>query len=884
MALVPGTRLGPYEIAGLIGAGGMGEVYRARDGRLRRDVALKIIPERFQDDPDRVARFHREAHLLAALNHPHIASIHGLEEASGVHFLVLELVDGESLERRLVRGAMPIAQALRVATQIADALEAAHGQGIIHLDLKPANIVLTRDDQVKVLDFGLAKATDGSTPDEVWHLPTETVTPTQGGVIRGTAAYMSPEQARGLATNPQTDIWAFGCVLYELLTGRRAFPGKTTTDTLAAVLTSLPDWRLLPPATPDGVVRLLHHCLQKDSRQRLKHIGDARIELEASGAAPVDRVPAKARMPHPTIAAVVAVVALASGALAATWLRPWSTVPAPSPIERLSIVMPPDHTLREGPSIAISRDGRRVAFVARRDGIPSLFVRDVADANARVLVETGLPYEPFFSPDGESIGFFADRKLKTISVSGGTPLVLCDAADPRGGSWGADGLIVFAPTSASHLFQMSARGGIPKPLTTLDAGTGEASHRWPQILPGNRAVLFAAGSAGSQTNSTDGNIQVQSLQTGQRHVVVARGTYPRVVQPGHLLYVEYDAIFAQRFDVNTLTASGSRVTVLEDVDHGAAGQKPFDVSASGTVVYAPGSAARPHPLFMLESSGTLTQLPFAPARFRQPKVSPDGRRVAVGIADADTDLWVYDIASGARTRLTSAGSNRAASWTRDGRRIVYAASRGAKSSIYSRAADASAPEEELARLREFPLAVSLLPDNRTLIFDSRTDDQAFKIDLADAQHPRPWLAAPSGEFNVTVSPDGELAAYVSNQAGRAEVYVRPSSGKGAPVQVSTASGFDPVWAHSGRELFFLDFQRNVLMAVSVTTTPTLTVSGPRRILPEGSAAASLPIDSYDVMPDDRHFLVVKNDAADPAGPHELSIVTNWFRELNARVR
>ena len=838
-------------------------------------MAIKVLPPIFTSDRERLARFEREARLLAALSHPNIAAIYGLEEAAGERALVLELVDGSTLVERLAHGAMPMSEALPIARQIVDALEAAHEKGIVHRDLKPANIILTPDARVKVLDFGLAKAIADGAPGEA--APTATIGPTQVGVIRGTPGYMSPEQVRGLTTTRQTDVWAFGCVLYELLTGTQAFQGETVSDTMAAVLASSPDLGLLPTETPDAVVRLMRRCLQKDPKHRLRDIGDARIELEEWSAAPVARREDPPRLLHRTALPVAA--ALAFGALAGALIfRLWS-VPTPAPVEQLSIVMPPGHTLRDGPSVAISRDGRRVAYVAERDAVARLFVRDLAEANAHVLVETGQPQEPFFSPDSESIGFFADGKLKTIGVAGGTPLVLCDALDPRGGSWGGDGLIVFAPTATSSLFQISASGGIPKPLTTLDVGAGEASHRWPQLLPSNHAVLFAAG-PGTQTNFNQGSIQVQSLETGEHHVVLARGTYPRLVAPGIVLYVEGDAIFARRFDTKTLAAAGPPTAVLEDVDSGLAGQKPFELSANGTVVYAAGSASRPQPMFMLESSGTLTQLPFAPARFLQPKISPDGRQVAVSIADADTDVWVYDVGSGARTRLTSSGSNRAGTWTHDGRRVIYAAARGATSSIVWRAADASAPEEELARIPEFPGSISLLPDDHTLIFGTHTDEQAFKMDLADAQQPRPWLDS-TGEF-VTVSPDGGLAAYVSNQAGRPEVYVRPSSGTGGPVPVSIASGYEPAWAHSGRELFFLDWQENVLMAVSVKTRPALTVSRPRRVIPPDTAAANVAIDTYDVMPDDRHFLVVRDNSS--ASRQSLSIITNWFRELNARVR
>jgi serine/threonine-protein kinase len=394
-------------------------------------------------------------------------------------------------------------------------------------------------------------------------------------------------------------------------------------------------------------------------------------------------------------------------------------------------------------------------------------------------------------------------------------------------------------------------------------------------------VLFAAGPAGSESNFNEARIEVQSLETGEHHVI-SRGTYPRYASSGHLLYVDNDTILARRFDVKALAAVGASVPVLEHVDAGAAGQKPFDISVNGTVAYAPGLPELPQPLFVVDVTGAMRPLPFAPARFRQPRVSPDGQHLVVGVVATDADLWVYDITNGARTRITSGGSNRAATWTHDGRRVIYAATRSATTSIYRRSADASTPEEKLISIGALPQSVSLSPDDHTLLFNTPNDTTgatSFRVDLTDAQHPRQWVNSPSGEEFITVSPDGERVAYVSNQSGRPEVYVRPSSDKGGGVQVSIATGRAPVWAHGGRELFFLDSQRGLLMAARVTSKPILTVGVPRRIMSSGSAA-NLDIDAYDVMPDDRHFVIVRNNAN---SQHELSIITNWTEELKARV-
>src|SRR5262245_41281263 len=624
MSLGPGTRLGSYEIVAPIGVGGMGEVYRARDTKLGRDVALKILPESFALDADRIARFQREAQFLASLNHPNIAAIHHIEESNGVSALVMELVEGETLADRIARGPIPLDEALPIVGQIAEALEAAHDQGIVHRDLKPANVMIRADGTVKVLDFGLAKLNDlnasnvANAPNAFSMSPTFSIQATYAGVILGTAAYMSPEQARGKATDRRADIWAFGCVLFEMITGKRAFEsGETVSDAIAAILRSDPDWTLLPADTPLYIRNLLRRCLQKDPQKRLPHIGLARLEIDeaTSNASPVS-ANGMARNASPWRRAlpwsIAAAMTFALGAAVWNW-QPWRTTESPRPV-RLEVGVGADTSLvtpsavipSQGSSALLSPDGTTLAFVAQTPaGGPSqLYVRLLDQLQARTLAGTEDATNPFFSPDGQWLAFFANGKLKKISITGGPAITLCDAPQPRGGSWTDADSIVFQQvgTRGADLMRISSAGGTPQPLIAL--APGEATQRYPQVLPGGNAVLFTSNtSTGGGYDNAD--VVVQSLPNGARKVLARRAFYGRYAPSGHLLYVHGCTLCAVPFDLSRLDVVGQAVPVIEGINaYVGSGAANFEISPTGTLVYVPGTTTNGNrPLDWMDRNG-----------------------------------------------------------------------------------------------------------------------------------------------------------------------------------------------------------------------------------------------------------------------------------------
>ena len=577
MTLAAGTKLGPYEIVAPLGAGGMGEVYRARDARLSREVAIKVLPESLVRDTERLTRFRREAQVLASLNHPHIAAIYGLEEQDGREALILELVEGETLAERIARGALPIDEALEIARQIARALEAAHEKGIVHRDLKPANVKLDRAGQVKVLDFGLAKAlaTDGSSPD-ITSSPTMTAAATQAGVVLGTAAYMSPEQARGKPVDERADIWAFATVLYEMLTGRKTFEGETVSDTLAAILTKEPDWSALPADTPASVRRVLRRCLDRDPKTRIHDIADARLELDEPSLPPAGPVP----IPYPSsripawgwIAGLVLLLAAGIGWWRA--LQPKAAAP-PTEITGFAVAVPGNDQIPfdDSPVLDLSRDGRQLVFIGERDGQRQLYVRSRDRIAARPVAGTAGAYSPFFSPDGQWLGFFAEGKLKKVPVAGGSAIVLADAPSNRGGVWLEDDTIVFSPEFTSGLNRVSARGGKVETLTTPDAKAGERSHRWPTYLPGDSAVLFTVGLLSAPGNYDDARMAVWEPATRKTRIVYEGGTMPRVAGENHLVFWRGNAMLAAGFDSKTRRLVGEPVPLAEK-----AGRRSFERS------------------------------------------------------------------------------------------------------------------------------------------------------------------------------------------------------------------------------------------------------------------------------------------------------------------
>jgi serine/threonine-protein kinase len=859
----------------------MGEVYRARDTKLGREVAIKTLPAAFTADAERLARFEREARVLATLNHPHIGAIYGLEEVNGTRGLVLELVEGETLAERVAAGPVPITEALAIASQVADALDAAHERGIVHRDLKPANVKVTPDGTVKVLDFGLAKVTAGSAADvDLSQSPTVTAAGTREGVIVGTAAYMSPEQARGRPLDKRTDIWSFGCVLYELLTGRRAFPAETVSDTIVAILGREPNWGALPVGTPAHVRVLIERCLQKDPKQRLRDIGDVRLsvddELATTSKATATGRPHRSRAIAWSVALVVGIITGAGLWSLRTTLQPFD-----SSVARLVMPLPAgDRPLQStllDPLFALSPDGSRLAYVHRSADGPQIYVRAWDQFEFAPLPGTEGATSPFFSPDGEWLAFFAQRKLKKVSTLGGEPIIVCDVGNPNGASWGPDDDIVFASIAGSGLAKVSANGGAPQMLTTVDARAGEAAHGWPQWLPGGRAVLFSIRS--SATSSwDDAQVVVQSLETGERRVVVQGGAQARYVPTGHLVYTRAGDLMGAMFDLDRLQVIGTPVTLMRGVmENALSGAVQFSFSDLGSLVYLAGTNVESdlRQLVWVNRAGEPESLAAPPRAYVWPRLSPDGTRVAVRIGT--TDIWVYDITRGTLARLTlGAGVHDWPIWTPDGKGVTFASRNAGSVDLFSRLTDGSGSEERLTA-GEFrnPSPDSYSPDGRVLV--SGADGDIWVLPMDGDRKPQPFLRTPFTESHPRISPDGRWLAYRSNESGRFEVYVRPFPGPGERHLISTDGATEPVWSRGGQELFYRSGDQ--MMAVDIVTTPGFR-AGKARVLFEGYVRVSAR-PNYDVAADGRFLMVQAVELQSTAG--QLNVVLNWFEELKRRV-
>jgi len=716
-----GQTISHYKVVEKIGEGGMGEVYRAEDTNLSREVAIKVLPEQFTQDPQRLARFEREAKLLASLNHPNIAAIHSFEHADDVHFLVLELVPGETLAERVAKGPLPVEEALEVCRQIAEGVEAAHEKGVIHRDLKPANVKVTPEGKVKILDFGLAKAFEAEPPvTDISQSPTLTEEMTRAGVILGTAAYMSPEQARGKPVDKRADIFAFGAVLYELLTGKRAFEGETITETLASILKGEPDWKALPATTPWRIQELLRRCLTKDPHDRLRDIANVRIEV-------------KLALSEPTTVSPTGVVSTAQPPL---WRRaiPWSvagliaiiaivgfwilTRPEVRPITRLPLILPSDQQLT-GTSrhvVALSPDGTRLVYTANAQ----LYLRPMDQLEATPIRGTeGGSREPFFSPDGQWVGFWVGGQLRKVSISGGAPVTLCEAQNPFGASWGQDDTIVFGQ-GQQGIWQVPATGGTPEVLVTMDSTEGDFAHG-PQILPGGEAVLFTLN--GQNVPWDQSQIVVQSLETGERRVLIEGGRDARYAPTGHLVYAQAGTLLAVPFDLTRLEVTGGPVPLVEGVmDAGnASGAAHFKFSSLGSLVYVPGgTGAGQFRLVWVDRQGAVESMGAPPHGYRHPRLSPDGEQVAVSSGEESTDIWVYDISRETLTRLTFEGINQQPLWTPDGKRVTWRSIRdGVPGNLFWKLADGTGAVERLttSEFRQQPGSWS--PDGQFLAFHQR---------------------------------------------------------------------------------------------------------------------------------------------------------------------
>jgi Tol biopolymer transport system component len=872
MALSTGFRLGAYEILAKLGEGGMGEVYRARDTRLKRDVAIKVLPEGFAGDPDRLARFEREAELLATLNHANVAAIYGFEDSAPVNGIVLELVEGPTLADRLAGGAIPIDEALPIARQVADALEAAHKQSVVHRDLKPANIKITPGGQVKVLDFGLAKAMEFATAQvgSASISPTMVSPATQAGIVLGTAAYMSPEQARGKAVDQRADIWAFGCVLFEMLSGQSPFePGETVSDAIAAILTREPDWNLLPQGTPESIRRLLRRCMQKDVNRRLSHIADARLELDDAAGSEAEAVPVAASGRAGAGWRLLTPWAIAAVALVVAGLVAWSVRAdrqEPSPPARLELTLPPNLELYTAArTIAISPDGSQLAFIGVQSGARQIYLRPLDQFESAPLRGTDGVSTLFFSSDGASIAFVTSAGvLKTASLADGVVATLADGASfQTGAAWSDDGTIIFP--RGSTLWSMPGTGGQPRQLATLDAGRGETGHAWPTVLPGGRTLLFAVAS-----NDRRG-IDSLDLGTGRRRPVVESGTLPLYVSSGHLAYFRDGKMFAVPFDASAAEVRGPSVLLIDNIPELAAGVPLVDVSRSGTVMYSATTAFSS--LVWVSRTGEEQVLNGERRTYANPRTSPDGQRIIVQAGD----LWLQDLTRSTFSRLTTGTimSNGFPIWLPDGR-VMYRSATGIRIQDTGGSSLATQLVPGTTDL-DYPAVVA--SDGDTLILHRSTEDASFNILSVSLRNPSTMTAllqTRAYESGARLSPDGRWMTYVSNETGRNEVYLTPFPGPGERQQVSTAGGTQALWNPNGKEIFYRIDDK--MMVVDVTTSPTMKLSSPRQLFEARYAyGAGITIPNFDISRDGQRFIMVKPEP----GAGRLNVVLNWFANRGA---
>jgi serine/threonine-protein kinase len=862
MALEPGARLGPYEIISMLGEGGMGRVYRARDTKLQRQVAIKVLPDNVAADPERVARFEREARTLAALNHPHIAQIYGTEQSGQTHALVMELVEGEDLSGRIARGPIPWHEAAPIAKQMAAALETAHDNGIIHRDLKPANIKITPDGAVKVLDFGLAKAVESTA--EVSPASATVTSPagvTQAGFILGTAAYMSPEQAKGRPADKRSDVWAFGCVLYEMLTGSRAFPGDDIVDTLSAVMRVDPDFNALPGDVPAPARALIEQCLIKDRRERIADIAAAKfaLRLPAAAATPAHR---SSGVIGWAVAALAIVVAL--GLIAP---RSASRPPDPQPVIRSTVIAPAFSNIGFA-SVAMSRQGTHIAYTTQGRGI---HVRRLSEAAPSPLQGTDGGTNPFFSYNGEWLGFFADGQLKKIPLSGGAAQVVADAPSGRGGSWAADGTIVFSPAAEAGLVKVSDEGGPVVELTKVKPT--ERSHRWPSFLPDGRNIVFTIQLAGRQFD--DALIATVPISGGEPRVIVEGGSDAKFVESGHLIYGRAGNLLAAEFDP-VAVRGGAAITVLDNVRSNVLnGIVPVAVSSAGLLVYLPGQGGTASMALLTANRSGQTQ-PLLDRRFFNSlfRISPDGTRVAVSMNDAvgQVDIFFVELDSRGLRRFTlDAGAQAYPVWSPDGSRLYYMTRAGGPDRVVARAIDGDGSEEGLSTSPLLPMTIS--PDGVVVAGRaiSTTSLDVMGVDVRTKKTVT-IAATAANETAPSFSPDGRYVAYQSDELGRTEVYVKEFP-TGNSWQVTTNGGGEPRWTSGGREIVY----RNgaTLYAVPVTLQP-FTHKAPQTLF-------SVPnMFAFDVSADGRRF-VVAQDSDDPEAANFV-LITGWFEELKAKMR
>jgi Tol biopolymer transport system component/tRNA A-37 threonylcarbamoyl transferase component Bud32 len=916
MPLSAGTHVGPHEILGPLGAGGMGEVYRATDTRLKRQVAIKILPADLAADPERLARFQREAEVLASLNHQHVAAIYGVEESNGVTALVMELVEGPTLADRIAHGPIPIDEALPIARQIAEALEAAHEQGIVHRDLKPANIKVRDDGAVKVLDFGLAKAREKGAKSSGSDVTVNAMSsPTMAspamsrvGVILGTAAYMSPEQARGKAVDKRTDVWAFGAVLYEMLTGTRAFDGSDITELLASVVKSTPDWSALPADVPPQVVTLIQRCLEKDRQARIGDIAVARFLLSGDAAlvAAAVATPAEKRTTRwRAIAPWIATAAVAGAAIG--WLIPRRAI-EPRPLTHLQMDVVPADQVTPSPNsltrpsrtaVSISPDGRRVVFSGIHAGVPQVYLRELDHATAAPIAGTDGAYAPFFSPDGAWVAFWTgDNKIKKVPAAGGPTATICDLPQGQfwGASWSEDGNIYFS--TRQGIAKVSAAGGAPTDVVKLDL-TKSGRLGLPQLLPGGKNLLF----------TSPPKIVVRSLDSGEERTIIEDGADARYVRTGHLLYMKAGTLMAVPFDPRSARVTGAPVALLENVmqgmyagnsnDETLAGQ--FAVSDSGTLVYASGGTVpmRPSTLVFVDRNGSVQAVPGSTPRglYLNPRLSHDGQKIAVeSKADVNegTDVWVYDIARGSPTRVTFDGGNRPV-WSPDDKRILYGHFEKGVANLYIVNADGTGKPERLTTNTFGQAPASWSAATNAVAVIQRPTTETFGIfvmpmDGAGPRQPTLFLESKFALLYPEFSPDGHWMAYVSAESGLNELYVQAYPGGGQKTRISTAGGWEPIWIGNGRELLYRTYtpppqNDRLLMSAAVRSLSPLRIDPPRLLLDMKQLQydATTPLRAWDATADGQRFVMVRVGESTDKPVTALHVVLNWTDELKRRV-
>jgi serine/threonine-protein kinase len=914
MSLTPGTRIGAFEIVDKLGEGGMGEVYRARDTKLDRDVALKVLPALFVSDPDRVARFEREAKVLASLNHPNIAQVYDFERpsaASGQAAIAMELVEGATLDEVIrASGPMPLDRALAIVRQIAAALDAAHERGIIHRDLKPANVNVREDGTVKVLDFGLAKAfaADAEAANaELANSPTLTARSTQLGMIIGTAAYMSPEQAKGRAVDRRADVWAFGAVFFEMLAGRRAFDGEDVSDVLASVLKTDPDWNLLPAELPGPVRRLLRRCLEKDPKKRLRDVSEGMLQLDeglASGSTasmmtPADRASTfSGASPAPLWRRVLPLAATAAAtALIVTAIGFWRAAPPPSGAATRFLHVPPNSdplfSTTAYRDVAIAPDGRAIAYVSGQGPLSaSIHLRKLDQLEGAPVRGARSAVFPFFSPDGQWIGFIdsADQtQIKKVGVLGGPAVPMTKLkTQVVGATWASDGAIVAG--SLGPLFTVSASGGEATPLTTLDTASGETFHHWPSAIPDTTVVLFVVLTGGR--GGLDGQLAAVDRASGRVARLKIPGLHPQYLATGHIVYASPDgSLSAVGFDPERLTVTGNPVPVLEGVGVKASGAANFAISTEGHLVHtAAGAGAAARTITWVDRTGRETPIAAPTRNYFYARISPDGSRLSLDVRDEDEDIWIWDLRRETLARLTDrAGSDQYGLWTPD-HRVIFSSPTSGRAELFRHRPDGVGRPEQITDTTADPLVAfpnAITPDGKQVIFRAavKGKNDLFVVDMGGDKKPRTLLSTEHDERNAALSPDGAYMVFESDlSGGRFEIFVRPFPNvDGAQIKVSTEGGAEPVWSRDGREIFYVAADK--LMAVPVTIRPGGLELGKPAVLFDVSPYFFGGLGrNYDVAGDGRRFVMVKDPAGDFNSSRPVTVVLNWIDELRGRLK